>query len=223
MAEQNNSGVKQIKPALELLRVLVEVPADKLLLESGVGDGRAFVWMDVYLAADVLKVLEGKNAKIAELTATLNRLRNMYGWHRQSEEDIYFDAGKHWGSHYAVIFKNGSLRFASGGCDEGGDGSVSTFLYILGADGDIDDDLEWDYDDIDLWMEIPWKDKDLQGMVIAMNAQLGDVCLAKTRALYNLRIAYAAECALNLDDKHKEFFVRSHDYWEQKLLEISHL
>lgn len=36
-----------------------------------------------------------------------------------------------------------------GGCDEGGDGSVSTFF-------DFDDeDYEWEWEDIDLWYEIP--------------------------------------------------------------------
>lgn len=69
-------------------------------------------------------------------------------WHRQKDEDIYFACGKHWGANYIVKMKDGTTHLAYGGCDEGGDGSVSTYLHL-------EDDYEWEFDDIDLWFEVP--------------------------------------------------------------------
>ena len=76
-------------------------------------------------------------------------LKERSQWHRQKDKDIYFECGKHWGAEYIIKMKDGSTHLAYGGCDEGGDGSVSTFLHFQ------DEDYEWEYDDIDIWYEIP--------------------------------------------------------------------
>ena len=95
----------------------------------------------VYLKSDV-------DAAIAELKAENERLKERSQWHRQKEKDIYFECGKHWGAEYIIKMKDGTTHLAYGGCDEGGDGSVSTYLHL-------DDDYEWEFDDIDIWYEIP--------------------------------------------------------------------
>lgn len=76
-------------------------------------------------------------------------LKERSQWHRQKDKDIYFECGKHWGAEYIIKMKDGTTHLAYGGCDEGGDGSVSTYLHFQ------DDDYEWEYDDIDMWYEIP--------------------------------------------------------------------
>ena len=76
-------------------------------------------------------------------------LKERSQWHRQKDKDIFFECGKHWGAEYIVKMKDGTTHLAYGGCDEGGDGSVSTYLHFQ------DDDYEWEYDDIDIWYEIP--------------------------------------------------------------------
>lgn len=76
-------------------------------------------------------------------------LKERSQWHRQKDKDIYFECGKHWGAEYIIKMKDGTTHLAYGGCDEGGDGSVSTYLHFQ------DDDYEWEYDDIDIWYEIP--------------------------------------------------------------------
>ena len=88
------------------------------------------------------------DAAIAELKAENERLKERSQWHRQKEKDIYFECGKHWGAEYIIKMKDGTTHLAYGGCDEGGDGSVSTYLHL-------DDDYEWEFDDIDIWYEIP--------------------------------------------------------------------
>lgn len=89
------------------------------------------------------------DAAIAELKAENERLKERSQWHRQKDKDIYFECGKHWGAEYIIKMKDGTTHLAYGGCDEGGDGSVSTYLHFQ------DDDYEWEYDDIDIWYEIP--------------------------------------------------------------------
>lgn len=76
-------------------------------------------------------------------------LKERSQWHRQKDKDIYFECGKHWGAEYVIKMKDGTTHLAYGGCDEGGDGSVSTYFHFQ------DDDYEWEYDDIDIWYEIP--------------------------------------------------------------------
>ena len=98
--------------------------------------------VEVCLKEDVDKAL-------AEKDAENERLKERSQWHRQKDKDIYFECGKHWGAQYIVKMKDGTTHLAYGGCDEGGDGSVSTFLDFQ------DDDYEWEYDDIDIWYEIP--------------------------------------------------------------------
>ena len=84
-----------------------------------------------------------------ESDKVIAELKERSQWHRQKDKDIYFECGKHWGAEYIIKMKDGTTHLAYGGCDEGGDGSVSTFLHFQ------DEDYEWEYDDIDIWYEIP--------------------------------------------------------------------
>ncbi|SHL41394.1 hypothetical protein SAMN05720470_10818 [Fibrobacter sp. UWOV1] len=84
-----------------------------------------------------------------EADKVIAELKERSQWHRQKDKDIYFECGKHWGAEYIIKMKDGTTHLAYGGCDEGGDGSVSTFLHFQ------DEDYEWEYDDIDIWYEIP--------------------------------------------------------------------
>lgn len=93
------------------------------------------------MCKDVLAKLEEQESAIAEL-------KKRSQWHRQKDKDIYFACGKHWGAEYIIKMKDGTTHLAYGGCDEGGDGSVSTYLHFQ------DEDYEWEYDDIDIWYEI---------------------------------------------------------------------
>ena len=85
----------------------------------------------------------------SEADKVIAELKERSQWHRQKDKDIYFECGKHWGAEYIIKMKDGTTHLAYGGCDEGGDGSVSTFLHFQ------DEDYEWEYDDIDIWYEIP--------------------------------------------------------------------
>lgn len=85
----------------------------------------------------------------SEADKVIAELKERSQWHRQKDKDIYFECGKHWGAEYIIKMKDGTTHLAYGGCDEGGDGSVSTYLHFE------DDDYEWEYDDIDIWYEIP--------------------------------------------------------------------
>ena len=85
----------------------------------------------------------------SEADKVIAELKERSQWHRQKDKDIFFECGKHWGAEYIIKMKDGSTHLAYGGCDEGGDGSVSTYLHFQ------DDDYEWEYDDIDIWYEIP--------------------------------------------------------------------
>lgn len=89
-----------------------------------------------------------------EADKVIEKLKERSQWHRQKDKDIYFECGKHWGAEYIIKMKDGTTHLAYGGCDEGGDGSVSTFLHFQ-EDDDLDNDYEWEYDDIDMWYEIP--------------------------------------------------------------------
>ena len=84
-----------------------------------------------------------------EVDEVIAGLKERNQWHRQKDKDIYFECGRHWGAEYIIKMKDGTTHLAYGGCDEGGDGSVSTYLHFQ------DDDYEWEYDDIDIWYEIP--------------------------------------------------------------------
>lgn len=90
----------------------------------------------------------------SEADKVIAELKERSQWHRQKDKDIYFECGKHWGAEYIIKMKDGTTHLAYGGCDEGGDGSVSTFLHFQ-EDDDFDNDYEWEYDDIDMWYEIP--------------------------------------------------------------------
>lgn len=85
----------------------------------------------------------------SEADKVIIELKERSQWHRQKDKDIYFECGNHWGAEYIIKMKDGTTHLAYGGCDEGGDGSVSTYLHFQ------DDDYEWEYDDIDIWYEIP--------------------------------------------------------------------
>ena len=85
----------------------------------------------------------------SEADKVIAELKERSQWHRQKDKDIYFECGKHLGAEYIIKMKDGTTHLAYGGCDEGGDGSVSTYLHFE------DDDYEWEYDDIDIWYEIP--------------------------------------------------------------------
>ena len=85
----------------------------------------------------------------SEADKVIAELKERSQWHRQKDKDIYFECGKHWGAEYIIKMKDGTTHLAYGGCDEGVDGSVSTFLHFQ------DEDYEWEYDDIDIWYEIP--------------------------------------------------------------------
>ena len=85
----------------------------------------------------------------SEADKVIAELKERSQWHRQKDKDIFFECGTHWGAEYIIKMKDGTTHLAYGGCDEGGDGSVSTYLHFQ------DDDYEWDYDDIDIWYEIP--------------------------------------------------------------------
>lgn len=85
----------------------------------------------------------------SEADAVIAELEERSQWNRQKDKDIYFECGKHWGAEYIIKMKDGTTHLAYGGCDEGGDGSVSTYLHFQ------DDDYEWEYDDIDIWYEVP--------------------------------------------------------------------
>ena len=100
-----------------------------------------------YTKIDTDNVIAEKDKEIAEL-----KERSL--WHRQKDKDIFFECGKHWGAEYIIKMKDGTTHLAYGGCDEGGDGSVSTFLHFQ-EDDNWDNDYEWKYDDIDMWYEIP--------------------------------------------------------------------
>ena len=102
---------------------------------------------EYYTKTDTDNVIAEKDKEIAEL-----KERSL--WHRQKDKDIFFECGKHWGAVYIIKMKDGTTHLAYGGCDEGGDGSVSTFLHFQ-EDDDFDNDYEWEYDDIDMWYEIP--------------------------------------------------------------------
>ena len=104
-------------------------------------------YTEFYLKSEADKVIAEKDKEIAEL-----KERSL--WHRQKDKDIFFECGKHWGAEYIIKMKDGTTHLAYGGCDEGGDGSVSTFLHFQ-EDDDWDNDYEWEYDDIDMWYEIP--------------------------------------------------------------------
>jgi hypothetical protein len=106
-----------------------------------IGDG------EYYTRTDTDNVIAEKDAEIA-------KLKERSRWHRQKDKDIYFECGKHWGAEYIIKMKDGTTHLAYGGCDEGGDGSVSAFLHFL-EDDDWDNDYEWEYEDIDMWYEIP--------------------------------------------------------------------
>ena len=84
-----------------------------------------------------------------EADKVIAELKELSQWHRQKDKDIYFECGKHWGAEYIIKMKDGTTHLAYGGCDEGGDGSISTYLHFQ------DDEYEWEYDDIDIWYEIP--------------------------------------------------------------------
>ena len=84
-----------------------------------------------------------------EVDKVIAELKELSQWHRQKDKDIYFECGKHWGAEYIIKMKDGTTHLAYGGCDEGGDGSISTYLHFQ------DDEYEWEYDDIDIWYEIP--------------------------------------------------------------------
>jgi len=87
--------------------------------------------------------------KKSEVDKVIAELKERSQWHKQKDKDIYFECGKHWGAEYIIKMKDGTTHLAYGGCDEGCDGSVSTYLHFE------DDDYEWEYDDIDIWYEIP--------------------------------------------------------------------
>lgn len=97
----------------------------------------------------------------SEADKVIAELKERSQWHRQKDKDIYFECGKHWGAEYIIKMKDGSTHLAYGGCDEGGDGSVSTYLHFQ------DDDYEWEYDDIDIWYEIP--DPKINGNIMEAN------------------------------------------------------
>lgn len=97
---------------------------------------------EYYLKTKADKVIAEKDKEIA-------KLKERSQWHRQKDKDIYFECGKHWGAEYVIKMKDGTTHLAYGGCDEGGDGSVSTFFHFQ------DEDYELEYDDIDIWYEIP--------------------------------------------------------------------
>ena len=96
-----------------------------------------------------LYIGDGEYYTRTDADAVIAELKERSQWHRQKDKDIYFECGKHWGAEYIIKMKDGTTHLAYGGCDEGGDGSVSTYLHFQ------DDDYEWEYDDIDIWYEIP--------------------------------------------------------------------
>lgn len=115
----------------------------------------------IYLKSEADNVLAEKDAEIVQLQAMLEERNKQIGelkersqWHRQKDKDIFFECGKHWGAEYIIKMKDGTTHLAYGGCDEGGDGSVSTFLHFQ-EDDDWGNDYEWEYDDIDMWYEVP--------------------------------------------------------------------
>lgn len=116
---------------------------------------------EYYARIDVDNVIADKEAEIAQLQAMLEERNKQIGelkersqWHKQKDKDVYFECGKHWGAEYIIKMKDGTTHLAYGGCDEGGDGSVSTYLHLQ-EDDEWDNDYEWEYDDIDIWYEIP--------------------------------------------------------------------
>ena len=116
---------------------------------------------EYYTRTDADNVLAEKDAEIAQLQAMLEErnkqvaeLKERSQWHKQKDKDVYFECGKHWGAEYIIKMKDGTTHLAYGGCDEGGDGSVSTYFHLQ-EDDDWDNDYEWEYDDIDIWYEIP--------------------------------------------------------------------
>ncbi|MDY6387804.1 MAG: hypothetical protein SPL21_10055 [Fibrobacter sp.] len=110
------------------------------------GEGMSF-----QKGSDVISVTESETEFYlkAEADKFIAELKKRSQWHRQKDKDIYFECGNHWGAEYIIKMKDGTTHLAYGGCDEGGDGSVSTYFHFQ------DEDYEWDYDDIDIWYEIP--------------------------------------------------------------------
>lgn len=70
-------------------------------------------------------------------------------WQLQSENDI-LNAVVPWDLYrFACVMKDNSIQIFTGICDETADGQINQHFDC------IDDDYEWDFDDIVMWIEVP--------------------------------------------------------------------
>lgn len=70
-------------------------------------------------------------------------------WHKQSEEDID-DSIIGWSIHsFICLMKDGTIQEFTGIQDESYEGSISKHLDC------VNDNYEWEYDDITFWIEVP--------------------------------------------------------------------
>lgn len=143
MSNESTNIIETMSSELEHLRPM------EASLEMAEADVKAYKQRIAVLEKEIGRLQRYHDAEATKWLAENQKLKERSQWHKQKDKDIYFECGKHWGAEYIIKMKDGTTHLAYGGCDEGGDGSVSTFLHFQ------DDDYEWEYDDIDIWYEIP--------------------------------------------------------------------
>lgn len=148
MSNESTNIIETMSAELEHLRPM------EASLEMAEADVKAYKQRVADLEKEVARLQRYHDAEAIKWLAENQKLKERSKWHRQKDEDIYFECGKHWGAEYVIKMKDGTTHLAYGGCDEGGDGSVSTYLHLQ-EDDEWDNDYEWEYDDIDIWYEIP--------------------------------------------------------------------
>lgn len=99
-----------------------------------------------------LKAVYGNEAFVLnDLLSVINTLevKEVDFWHKQSEEDID-DSIIGWSMHsFICLMKDGTTQEFTGIQDESYEGGISKHLDC------VDDNYEWEYDDIVYWIEIP--------------------------------------------------------------------
>lgn len=94
---------------------------------------------------------DGNNSALYALKGKVNSLevKEVDFWHKQSEEDID-DSIIGWSMHsFICLMKDGTIQEFTGILDESYEGSINKHLDC------VDDNYEWEYDDITYWIEVP--------------------------------------------------------------------
>jgi len=111
---------------------------------------RYVYWDGVMRSSAATEAVARKN-QCKEFLSFINTLeaKEVGFWHKQSEEDID-DSFNDWSLHrFVCLMKDGSIQEFTGMLDECYDGSINLHLDC------VNDEYDWEYDDIIFWIEVP--------------------------------------------------------------------